>query len=141
MENQMGGRPIKMITRGAPANDGEAIWFEMQYEDGKTDALVCRYMHLGRLITTLRNLATRAAQNRGKASSKAGDTVKAENPFVVKDLGVGIEDTNWTVTQRVVTVDGLQLDLQMSQEATSQLTAMLRIALEKIPEPHRKKPH
>jgi len=117
---------INSMTKGAAQQDGSAVAFEIQTNDGQSHAFACATVDVEKMVSWLIGLgvmAEEARQSRGRAASATKTSITA-TPVPVKRVALGAGTAAGEVT---VAFDMGLFDLafNLPQEAAKNLHAAL----------------
>ena len=120
------GRFVERIVRGGPALEGEAVQFELQFEDGTIDHLQCGAEKLPKLVHALKQFGEMAEHLRSK---NPGPAIEVVSPYLVEDVKIGKSLDGSQLVLGIRTGEGIPLNLSMSLAVAVKLAQIVRSAL------------
>lgn len=135
--------PIEQLLGGGIINQGQQVYFTIQFQDGTEATMDLDHEKLGKLIVELIRIGKMAAEERTKHGATTGGEVITSDPFEADGIGVGLgfgpEGT--MIAIRFLTKQKVPVDLVVEPELAKNFAESLQINLRKIQTSQMPKPH
>ena len=129
----MNNQPFRVVTsspRGASANGGHAVKFDLRFEDGAEEAFVCEAPLYQALLGKLVHYGALAENVRLAAP---GQPVRLASPYLVTRVaGSGTSDSPSLIAIEFATQQGIPVQIAMSPEDAQKTIEFLERELENL---------